>query len=153
MYLLAHTTTLIACPRELAFQYAANLENFAEWFPGVIRMVSANDLPFDAIGKQYRETVAVPLRGQRAVSLRVIDVVAPSRIATEGSLPTLLPSMEIVFRDVGQERCEVDWRMHSRSTSRFARWTMLPLARRLMTKRARAAMQRLKTRLESAAQR
>jgi hypothetical protein len=149
MYLLAHTTTFIECPRELAFRYAANLENFAEWFPGVIRVAAANDLPFDARGKQYRETVAVPLRGQRPVSLQVVDVAAPARIVTEGSLPTLLPRMEIVFREAGPGRCEVDWQMHSRSTSGLARWTLLPLARHLMTQRARAAMQRLKTRLES----
>jgi hypothetical protein len=148
MYQLAHATTRIDCPRSVAFAYAANLENFAEWFPGVIAMTVANDLPFDAVGKQYRETVAVPLRGQRRVLLRVVDAAMPSKLVTEGELPTLLPRMEIEFRDAGPTSCEVDWRMFSRASSGFARWTLLPLARRLMTRRARAGVQRLKAHLE-----
>ena len=148
MYLLAHTTTLIECPRHVAFDYAADLENFAEWFPGVIRMTAANDLPFDAVGKQYRETVAVPWRGQHAVLLRVVDVAPPFRIVTEGALPRILPRMEIEFREAGPGMCEVDWRMFSRTTSAFERWTILPLTRRLMASRARAGVRRLKNRLE-----
>ena len=149
MYLLAHTAALIECPRHVAFNYAANLENFAEWFPGVILMTAANDLPFDAVGKQYRETVTLPLRGQRPVLMRVVDVTNPSRIVTEGALPTVLPRMEIEFREAGPDKCEVDWRMFSRSTSGVVRWTLLPLARRLMTRRARAGMLHLKNRLEA----
>lgn len=150
MYLLAHATTILECPPEAAFRYAANLENFAQWFPGVIRVHAADDLPFDAVGKQYREIVAAPWRGQRTVRLRVVDVAAPARIVTEGALPALLPRMEIRFQGAGPGRCEVDWRMFSRTTGRVRRWTLLPLVRRLMTRRARAAMQRLKRQLESA---
>jgi hypothetical protein len=149
MYLLAHTTALLDCPRHVAFSYAANLENFAQWFPGVIRMTSANDLPFDAAGKQYLETVVLPLRGQRAVGIRVVDVDMPFRIVTEGELPTVLPRMEMAFREWGPDRCEVDWTMFSRNTRGIARWTLLPLARRLMTRRAQVGMQRLRIRLEA----
>lgn len=149
MYLLAHATTRIACPRDAAFHYAANLENFAQWFPGVIEMTAADGLPFDAVGKRYREIVAVPWRGRRPVLLRVVEVTRPSRIVTEGTLATVLPRMEIGFRDAGPGQCDVDWRMFSRTTSGFARWTILPLARRLMTRRAQAGMRRLKHRLEA----
>ena len=147
MYLLAHTVSLIDCPRHVAFNYAANLENFSEWFPGVIQITAANDLPFSTVGKQYLETVAVPLRGRRQVLLQVVEVTIPSKIVTEGTLPTVLPRMEIEFREAGPDKCEVDWRMFSRTTSVVARWTLLPLARHLMTKRARAGMQRLNNRL------
>lgn len=149
MYLLAHATARIECPRDAAFTYAANLENFAEWFPGVIQMTAADGLPFDAVGKQYREIVAVPWRGQQPVLLRVVEVASPSWIVTEGALPTVLPRMEIGFREAGPDRCEVEWRMFSRTTSGFARWTILPLARRLMTRRAQAGTHRLKRRLET----
>lgn len=150
LYLLAHAATLIECPRPAAFDYAANLDNFAQWFPGVIQMAASNELPFDAVGKLYRETVVVPLRGPRAISVRVVEVMPPARIVTEATLSTILPRMEIEFREAGPHRCEVDWRMFSRSTSGVGRWTLLPLARRLMTKRARAALLRLKDRLEAA---
>lgn len=149
MYLLAHASTTIECPRDAAFGYAADLENFADWFPGVIRITATDKLPFDAVGKQYHETVAVPGRGERRVLLRVVEVTAPDRIVTEGALATVLPRMEIEFRDTGPGRCEADWRMFSRSTSVLARWTILPLVGRLMTRRARAGMRRLRERLEA----
>jgi hypothetical protein len=149
MYLLAHTTTRIDCSRDAAFNYAANLENFAQWFPGVIRMTAADSLPFDAVGKRYREIVAVPWRGQRAVLLSVVEVANPSRIVTEGALASILPRMEIDFREEGPGHCEVDWRMFSRTTSGFVRWMILPFARCLMTRRAQAGLRRLKSRLEA----
>ena len=148
MYLLAHAATLIACQRDIAFRYAANLENFSEWFPGVRQKTPTNDLPFDAVGKQFRETVSLPLRGQRSVLMQVVEVMAPCRITTEGALPTVLPRMEIEFREAGPDTCEVEWRMFSRTSRGIGRWTVLPLARRLMARRALAGMQRLKHRLE-----
>lgn len=149
MYLLAHATTRIDCPRDVAFDYAANLENFAEWFPGVIEMAAADPLAFDTVGKQYHETVAVPGRGRRQVVIRVVEVRPPHRIATEGTLPTVLPRMEIEFRDTGPGQCEVDWRMFSRTTRGVGRWVILPLARHLMARRAQAGVRRLKSRLEA----
>jgi len=115
----------------------------------VMHIAAADSLPFDAVGKQYRETVAVPLRGQRRVLLRVVEATAPSRIVTEGALPAILPRMEIELRDAGSGKCEIEWRMFSRITGGFRRWTLLPVARRLMTKRAQAALRRLRHRLEA----
>src|SRR5687767_12738371 len=110
MYLLAQASTTIECARSVVFNYAANLENFAEWFPGVLRITAPDNLAFDAVGKEYHETIVVPLRGERRVVLRVVEVAAPVRIVTEGALATVLPRMEIEFRDAGPGRCEVDWR-------------------------------------------
>lgn len=149
MYLLAQAALPIECPRQLAFDYAANLENFPAWFPGVLRVTAANDLAFESVGKLYREHVNLPLRGQRSVVLRVVEVTPTARIVTEGTLPTLLPRMEIEFRETGAASCVVDWRMFSRTTSRLGRWVILPLARRLMTRRAQAGLRCLKRHLES----
>lgn len=149
MYLLAHATTTIDCPRQAVFDYTANLEHFGEWFPGVLQMTAIDGLAFDAVGKQYRETIAVPLRGQRSVLVQVVQAAAPSRIVTEGSLALVLPRMEMTFRDEGADTCEVEWRMFSRSMSSLARWTILPLVRHLMNQRAQVAMRRLKRRLEA----
>jgi uncharacterized protein YndB with AHSA1/START domain len=145
---LADTSIVIACSAEHAFIYAANLENFPQWFPGVIATASADALPFATVGKQYRETFATPLGGQRHVLIRVVDVAPPHRLVTEGALAPLLPRMEITFAECGPHRCRVTWRMLSRNTRRWARWTVLPLARRVMTKRADIGLRRLKERLE-----
>lgn len=149
MYLLAESSIVIACSLEHAFAYAADLENFPHWFPGVIDMASVDALPFATIGKQYSETVAMPLRGRRSVSIRVVEVAAPHRLVTEGTLPLLLPRMEIDFAVLESGGCRVTWRMRSRNARHWPRWTVLPLARRTIAKRAGIGLHRLKERLES----
>lgn len=149
MYLLAQAAVVIDCQRQLVFDYAANLENFPAWFPGVLRVTAADDLPFDAVGKRYREEFAVPMRGRRSVTLQVVDARSPCRIVTEGALASLQPRMEIECRETVPGTCTVVWQMFSRRTSGPARWILLPLARRVMARRAREGLQRLKLLLES----
>ena len=149
MTLLAESSVDIACPIEHAFAFAADLENFPRWFPGVIDVASADALPPATVGKHYREEVAMPLRGRRSVSIRVVEAAAPRHLATEGALPLLLPRMEMAFEAREFGGCRVTWRMSSRTTQRWARWTILPLARRVMTRRAAIGLLRLKRHLES----
>lgn len=152
MYLLARSGVTIRCSRAKTFEYAANLENFADWFPGVISIVARNDLPFAAPGKQYSETVAVPLRGKRTVAIRVVGASAPQRLVTEGDLPLLLPRMEIEFYDLGADVCEVRWRMLSRNETVVVRSILLPMAGCLMRRRAATGLRNLKWRLEQRTQ-
>jgi hypothetical protein len=150
MTLLAESSVDIACPVELAFAFAADLENFPRWFPGVIAVASADALPPATVGKHYREEVAMPLRGRRSVPIRVVEAVAPHHFVTEGELPLLLPRMEIAFAVREAGGCRVTWRMSSRRTQGWARWTILPLARRVMARRAGIGLLRLKRHLEAA---
>jgi hypothetical protein len=151
MYLLASSVVTIACARTKTFEYAADLENFAHWFPGVIGIVADDELSFATPGKQYVETVAMPLRGNRTVLIRVVDASVPMRVVTEGDLPLLLPRMEIEFKDVGGNSCEVRWRMLSRNENVLVRYTVLPLAGLLMGRRATTGLRNLKWRLEGSA--
>jgi hypothetical protein len=52
MRLLASSSVTIRCSSTKAFDYAADLENFIDWFPGVIALVADNELPFASPGKQ-----------------------------------------------------------------------------------------------------
>jgi hypothetical protein len=151
MYLLASSVVTIACARTKTFEYAADLENFAHWFPGVIGIVAHDELSFATPGKQYVETVAVPLRGKRTVRIWVVDASVPMRVVTEGDLPLLLPRMEIEFQDVGGDSCEVRWRMLSRNENVLVRYTVLPLAGWLMGRRATMGLRNLKWILEGSA--
>lgn len=148
MYLVASASVVIECPRARAFDYATNLTNFAEWFPAVVEVTSRDNVAPATVGKQYEETFVLPLRGRRSVAIRVIEVDPARRIVTEGALSLLRPRMEIDFKDAGFNACEVQWRMLSRNSALLARWTVLPLARQVMQKRADAAMRRLKNILE-----
>jgi hypothetical protein len=147
MHLLASSVVTIACSSMKAFDYAADLENFADWFPGVIGIAAHNELPFATAGKQYVETVAVPLRGKRTVRICVVEADSPKRLVTEGDLPLLLPRMEIEFEDIGENSCVVRWRMLSRNKTALVRFAVLPVARRLVGRRATAGLRNLKQRL------
>lgn len=148
MYLLADADVDIACSAADAFDYACDLENFSDWFPGVVDVVAHNDVAFSERGREYRETVVVPLRGRRSVGIRVIDAEAPHRLITEGDLSILLPRMEIHITQSSPQVCTVQWRMLSRNRNALARLVVLPMARTVMTKRAGAGLERLKESLE-----
>jgi len=148
MYLLADTTVDIACPSADAFDYACDLENFAEWFPGVIEVVAHNNVAFCERGREYRETVDVPVRGRRSVGIRVVDAEAPHRLITEGDLAIVMPRMEIHIAQTSPLACTVQWRMFSRNSHALARLVVLPVARAVMTKRAATGLNRLKEHLE-----
>lgn len=148
MYLLADAVVTVECSPAMAFDYAANLENFAEWFPGVVSIVADDELSTATIGKTYLETVSVPLRRTRSVTIRVIEVTAPRRLVTQGDLRPLLPQMELEFVEAGQNSCEVRWRMLSRNANRLTGCTVLPLAKWVMRRRANMGLRNLKLLLE-----
>ncbi|MDG9926351.1 MULTISPECIES: SRPBCC family protein [unclassified Pseudomonas] len=148
MYLLTENTAEIACPVSVAYDYITNLETFGEWFPGVLAIESANELAHAVPGKTYLETVAIPLRGTRKVAITVVAAEPNKLLVTEGQLPPLMPRMEIEFHSIDAGACRVVWRMFSRNDHLLARITLLPLARRVMRKRAAIGMTRLARVLE-----
>ena len=105
-------------------------------------------MAFAEPGREYRETVDVPLRGRRSVGIRVVDAEAPHRLITEGDLAMVLPRMEIRITQSSPFACTVRWRMLSRNRNALARLVVLPVARTVMTKRASTGLHRLKGRLE-----
>jgi carbon monoxide dehydrogenase subunit G len=149
MRLLAKSEAEIHSPVDEVFAYVSNLENFGAWFPGVVAIQSGNDIPHGQVGKEYLETLSLPLRGPRKVRVTVREVRPGRLFVTEGSLSPLLPRMEISFSESGSHRTHLRWRMDSRSANPVVQGLLVPLARRLMQKRADIAMRRLKQRLES----
>lgn len=148
MHLLAEQTTTIACSVEAAWRYTSNLQRFGDWFPGVVGIESANGLDHATPGKIYLETVAIPLRGNRKVKITVMESIPNRLLVTEGALAPLLPRMEIRFQGVDPQSCRVTWKMFSRNNGVWARFALVPLARRVMGRRATAGMERLKETLE-----
>lgn len=149
MHLLAESTTEIACPVSVAYQYATNLERFGEWFPGVVAIEAANALPHAEPGKEYLETVEVPFRGRRKIKLAVREAELDQWLVTEGAFAPLLPRMHMRFIALTATSCQVQWQMFSRNTSVLAKLTIIPLARGVMRQRAAAGLAELKKRLES----
>ena len=128
------------------------MERFGEWFPGVIA-IAPLDAPGPAeVGKVYVETVRLPLRGLRQIHLQVREARAPWFFATEGRLPPLLPRMEITLQDTAADACELTWRMLSRGRGPAVQYLLVPLARRVVGRRAARGLAALKARMEGGAQ-
>lgn len=148
MHLLAESTTEIACPVSVAYQYATNLERFGEWFPGVVAIESADSLSHAEPGKEYLETVQIPLRGLRKIKLVVKEAEHDKSLVTEGAFPPLLPRMLIRFKVVTTNSCQVQWQMFSLNKGILAKHTIIPLARGVMRRRAAVGLAALKKILE-----
>lgn len=149
MQLLTEQTATIARSVEATYLYATNLELFAEWFPGVLFIESANTLEHAQRGKEYLETVAVPLRGKRKIKIRVKDAQSNKVFITEGEFSPLMPRMEMLFQATGADSCSVTWRMLSRNDSLLFKATLLHLFKSVMHKRAEIGMKRLRQKLEN----
>lgn len=149
MYLIAEDSVSIDRGNAEVFHYVSNLENFGNWFPGVISIASGNDLRHGEIGKQYMETVAIPFRGKRGITIAVVKSEMNRFIATEGLFPPVMPRMEIELKDADDGSCHVVWRMYSRNQGMLFRIMLLPLAKLVMQKRARLGVKRLKQILEN----
>ena len=148
MHLLAEGNIIIARPPADVFAFAADLAHFGLWFPGVVAIHAADGMPPASRGKRYRETVTVPMRGQREIDIVVVEADPGRRLVTEGDFPPLLPRMEMRFDAAEQGTAtRFDWRMHSRGESLAAALVRGP-ARALMQKRAQAGLLRLKAFLE-----
>lgn len=148
MQLLTEQTTTIARSVEATYQYATNLENFAEWFPGVLSIESANTLEHGQRGKEYLETIAAPLSGKRKIKICVKEAEFGKVFMTEGEFPPLMPRMEILFQATGADSCSVTWRMLSRNDSFLFKATLLHLFKSVLHKRAAVGIKRLQQNLE-----
>lgn len=127
MYKLANNRIIIKRAIEDVFEYAANLENFNLWFPGVESIKAANDLKFTEKGKRYKEVFS-SFGVRKKVIIEVKECILMSKIATESEFLPVLPRMEILFSKINDEETEVIWSMFSRNT-RLTWVLLLPLAK------------------------
>lgn len=144
MILLASALTQLASRADEVFAYVADLRHFGEWFPGVLAIEAAHPGGAPGPEAQYRETVRLPLRGATAVGIRVSEFVPGQRLVTEGDLAPVWPRMQIDVHALAGDRCELNWQMQSRGRGPIR--LLSPLLRRLMQRRADAAMSRLQQR-------
>ena len=96
MILLAEKTMTLTQSKEQVFSYVTNMENYGEWFPGVVSIESSNGLPHGVIGKKYKESLLMP-EGEVSLVIEVKDCLLNRRFYTEGSLNPVLPAMLMEF--------------------------------------------------------
>lgn len=146
MYKLARNKITVERGSGDVFNFAANLENFALWFPGVESITSANSLPFTEKGKKYKETFA-SLGSKKKVVVEVKDCQVEKYIVTESEFMPVLPRMEISFHALPDNRTEIVWSMVSRNSGLL--WAILvPLVKLIMHNRSKRGLVRLRKLLE-----
>lgn len=145
MIALARAEALLASSAAEVFAYVADLRHFGDWFPGVLAIEAAHPGGEPGAEAHYRETVRLPLRGTTQVAIRVREFVPGQRLITEGDLAPVWPRMQIELRSLETQRCELDWQMQSRSDRTSIR-LLSPLLRRVMQRRADAAVMQLQQR-------
>lgn len=145
--LLANQSIEVSAHITTVFSYAANLENFPAWFPGVLSIQARDSLAVDEVGKAYDEVVSMPFGRSAKVRIQVVEAENPTRLATEGDFQLLLPRMELDFQPVGGDKTRVEWRMYSRRSGVLA-GLMLPILRFALMSRSRRALTELKGLLE-----
>ena len=149
MYLISESTIGIELPSLQVFEYISNMENFAQWFPGVVSIKSVDQKGHGEVGKKYLESVTVPLRGKQNIELSVVESIPGKLFCTIGEFKPLLPKMKIELLDLKDGGCELSWRMYSRNDSKLVHFLVLPLAKRIMQNRAGLGVVRLKRKLEN----
>jgi len=111
---LATTSVTIIAPIARVFKYVSNMENYRQWFPGVINIKSANNLAHGEIGKTYVETLSLP-NGNAELEIKVVQCKANQLFLTKGNLAGVLPQMTVTFTDNENQSCTLHLQYHSRN--------------------------------------
>ena len=115
MILLAEKKMQIDQSSEHIFAYVTNMENYGDWFPGVVSVKSFNDLPHATVGKRYQELLVLP-EGEVNLVIEVKDCEKNIRFYTEGDLTPLLPAMLMEFTSLAPDKTEFNLRYFTRNT-------------------------------------
>lgn len=146
--ILADHTISIERPIDEVFNYIANHENYAQWFPGVISISSSDKLPHGTLGKTYQERVKLPTGRTRLIEIPVVQSKPQELFVTEGKFPPLHPRMEVRLRQLAQNQTELRWIFSSRAQSALGRLVVRALGKRDVLKRSTQGMAALKEILE-----
>ncbi|MGB0943456.1 MAG: SRPBCC family protein [Marinomonas sp.] len=133
---------------DTVFAYATNLENYANWFEGVIDIKSANNLGQFELGKTYQETLLI--NGQEAMlTIKVHECSQPNLFVTQGDLAGFLPQMNMSFERLAEQETLFHLAYASRETTIAKDDAFLTSLKADLTVRAQKAVLNLKRILES----
>ncbi|MGJ8529968.1 SRPBCC family protein [Maritalea sp.] len=121
------------------FDFISNMENFGEWFPGVVSIVSKDQMAHQKVGKVYFESVQEPFKGKVTIPITVVACQPNEMFQTQGEYPPLWPQMTVELTKIDKGCTRISWAMESRNDNIFFRFTLLLIVKRIMRKRAQIA--------------
>jgi len=144
---LAQTSITIKAPIENIFKYVSNMENYGNWFPGVVDIKSVNSLSHGVVGKRYREMLSLP-DGEVELMIEVDRCEANKLFLTKGDLDGILPQMQVTFSVNEDNSCEINLQYHSRNSVLTSGSDIIIALREDLNIRANQGITKLKTIME-----
>jgi hypothetical protein len=145
---LVDETLSINCPISKVYEFISDHENYIRWYPGVLAVTSADDLPPGTVGKVYNEILRLPSGRRRSFDIQVMESRAPDLFATEGTLALIHPRMEVRLTATSGTETTLNLRFFSRNQSALGRLLIGTLGPRTIRPQTRSALLKLKSTLE-----
>ena len=114
MILLASSSITINKPVDVVFNYLINMENYHEWYPGVIKVDSQDELNCETVGKIYKEHLSIA-GNDAAMFIEVAQCDKNRLFLMQGQLAEILTQMTVEFTEVAEAYCEVHLKYHCRN--------------------------------------
>jgi reticulon-4-interacting protein 1, mitochondrial len=137
----------IACSAQAFYDFFKNFENYGKWFPGIIYMKSADDLPHGTVGKQYDELAQAPFGKEEKITVQLVAAEVNRHLAIEANLEPFLPRFDYTIHRISDQMVEFEWTCRTRGRS-FKAMLARPVFRKIVGGRADRAMIQLKALLE-----
>lgn len=145
---LVNKTLLINRPIANVFEFLANHENYIKWFPGVVAIEAADNLPHGTAGKTYNEILRLPTGRHRRMTIKVVESRFPTLFMTEGTFAPVYPRMELRLSEQSAQETNLNLRFLSRSQSVIARLLIRTLVKKAFLRQSEVGLLQLKKILE-----
>jgi len=142
MVQLAQIEKSFGLPSSRVYEYVVDMENYGNWFPGVMDIRAVDELPAGAVGKRYLEKIEFP-EGPGELTIEVKQAIPNELFVMEGDLPELLPRMTVNFADVGEDGCRMTLTYESRHPDVAANREMMDTLRQDLMARGETALKTL----------
>ncbi|WP_438465709.1 SRPBCC family protein [Marinomonas sp. PE14-40] len=147
MIQLAKVTQSIKQDINSVFTYTTDLENYSNWFEGIIHIEPSNTLAQLEIGKTYRETLLINDK-EEILTIKVHHCSSPTQFVTQGDLVGLLPQMTMSFEQISEQETRFTLVYASREPALKQNPEMIQALQDDLHSRANKAVQNLKKILE-----
>lgn len=144
---LAQAVITINAPVDAVFNYTIDMENYKNWFPGVVNIKSLNDLNHGVLGKTYIETLSLP-GGDAELTIEVDQCEQSRLFLTKGNLKGVLPQMTILFSANDEHECDIQLQYHARYPELMDNDELVLMLREDLNVRANLGLKKLKLIME-----
>ncbi len=130
------------------FEFLSNHENYIQWFPQVVSIEAADNLPHGTVGKIYKETLLLPNKRHKSMTIQVIESESPVLFITEGNFKPIHPRMEIRLSASSAQVTVVNLKFFSRNQSLIGRLLIPIFLKKIFARQSELGLRKLKDSLE-----